>query len=56
LEGLRLYVLKQDRHGGLRDSDHQIIIPYVHRRIRVILLCALFNSMVELVSKSLKRD
>jgi hypothetical protein len=38
-------------HGGhdyLRDSDHQSIISYVRGRIRVILLCVLFNSRVEL--------
>jgi hypothetical protein len=42
-------------HGGLRGSGHRSVIPYVHRRMRVIvLLCVLFNSMVELALKSLR--
>jgi hypothetical protein len=40
---------EHDGHEDLRGSGHQNIIPYVHKRMRVIvLLCVLFNSMVEL--------
>jgi hypothetical protein len=31
LEGLSLSTLKQDGHGGLRDSSRRSVIPYVHR-------------------------
>jgi hypothetical protein len=30
MEGLRLSMLKQDGHGGLRGSDRRTVIPYVH--------------------------
>jgi hypothetical protein len=40
---------EHDGHENLRGSGHRNIIPYVHERIRVIvLLCVLFNSKVEL--------
>jgi hypothetical protein len=34
----------QDLHGSGRWS----VIPYIHGRIRVVLLCVLFHSRVEL--------
>jgi hypothetical protein len=30
MEGLRLSMLKQDGHGGLRGSGRRTVIPYVH--------------------------
>jgi hypothetical protein len=39
------------KHGGyedLRGLGHQSVIPYVHGRMGVVLLCVLFNSSVEL--------
>jgi hypothetical protein len=48
LEGLRLTALKQDGHTGLRGSGHRSVMPYIHERIRVILLRVMFNSRVEL--------
>jgi hypothetical protein len=56
LEGLRLWTLKQDGHGGhddLRGSGRRSVIPYVHGKMRVVLQCAiqalalLFQSWVE---------
>jgi hypothetical protein len=42
-------------HGGLCGLDRRSIIPYVHGRMRVVvLLCVLFNSRVELALKSLR--
>jgi hypothetical protein len=38
-------------HGGHEDlhgSGRQSVIPYVHRRMGVVLLCVLFNFKVEL--------
>jgi hypothetical protein len=48
LERLRLSALKQDGHDGLRGSGHRSVIPYVHKRMGVVLLCVLFNSRVKL--------
>jgi hypothetical protein len=30
IEGIRLSMLKQDGHGGLRGSARRNIIPYIH--------------------------
>jgi hypothetical protein len=39
-----------NEQNNLHNSDHQSVIPYIHRRMGVvILLCVLFNSKVELV-------
>jgi hypothetical protein len=40
MEGLRLLMLKQDKHSGHKDLcglDHRSVIPYVHGRIVVAL-------------------
>jgi hypothetical protein len=51
LEGLRLSMLKQDGHGGHEDlcgSDRWSVIPYIHERMRVVVLpYVLFNSKIE---------
>jgi hypothetical protein len=42
MEGLRLLMLKQDKHSGhedLCDLDRRSVIPYVHGRIGVALQC-----------------
>jgi hypothetical protein len=40
---------------GLRGSGRRSVIPYVHGRMKVVvLLCVLFNSRVELALKSLR--
>jgi hypothetical protein len=40
---------KHDGYENLRGSYRRSVIPYVHKRMRVIvLLCVLFNSNVEL--------
>jgi hypothetical protein len=39
---------KHSGHEDLRGSGRQSVIPYVHGRMRVVLLCVLFNSSVEL--------
>jgi hypothetical protein len=31
-------MLEQDEQGGLRDSGHRTVIPYIHRE-SVVLLC-----------------
>jgi hypothetical protein len=49
LDGLGLSTLKQDGHGVLRGLDRWSVIPYIHGRMRVVLLWVLFNSKVELV-------
>jgi hypothetical protein len=41
LEGLSLSTFKQDGYGDLYGSSHQSVIPYVHERMRVVLLCVL---------------
>jgi hypothetical protein len=48
LDGLRLSAFEQDGHGDLRGLDRRNVIHYVHRKIRVVLLCVLFNSQVAL--------
>jgi hypothetical protein len=41
-------MFKQDGYGVLCGSNHQCVIPYIDKRIRVVLLCVLFNFTVEL--------
>jgi hypothetical protein len=41
IEELRLLTLKQDGHGGLRDLDHQSVIPYVYGEYCCIIVYAL---------------
>jgi hypothetical protein len=47
IKGLRLSTLKQDGHGGLRDSDCQSVISYVHGENCCIVVCV-FQARVEL--------
>jgi hypothetical protein len=39
MEGVRLSTLKQDGHSSLRGSGHRSVIPYIHGRKSVVLLC-----------------
>jgi hypothetical protein len=50
----RLSSLKQDRHGDLCDLVRRSVIPYVYKRMRVVLFYVLFNSRVELALKNLR--
>jgi hypothetical protein len=45
MEGLRLSMLKQDGHGGLRSLDHRSVISYVHGEDYCIVVCALQASV-----------
>jgi hypothetical protein len=45
MEGLRLSMLKQDGHGGLRGSNHRSVIFYVHREDCCIIVCVLQASV-----------
>jgi hypothetical protein len=43
-------------HRDLRGSGRRSVIPYVHGRMGIALLCVLFNSRVELALKSLRES
>jgi hypothetical protein len=45
MEGLRLSMLKQDGHGGLRGSGHRSVIPYIHGEDYCIDVCGVVQAL-----------
>jgi hypothetical protein len=45
MEGIRLSMLKQDRHGSLCGLGRQSVIPYVHGEDYCIVVCGVVQAL-----------